>query len=145
MPLCRFIIATSTTSRTQIVALFNLRGRTKKDIVTLKEKCVQLNVTGKGLFRGIGWTAAILFWLAIIAMIMSLLSAPGDSGAAYVFVLIFAAVGATFPLLLLPLGIIVYGVRKEHGRSLWKVILKWGTIAVIVYLICLPFVFALLG
>lgn len=131
--------------RTQKLALFNLCGRKKKDIIVLKEKYMQLTVTGKGLFRGIGWTAATLFWLAIITMILSLLSAPSDSGAPYVIMLIYAAVETTFPLLFLPLCIIIYGVRKEHGRSLLKVLLKWGTIAVIAYFICLPFAFALLN
>jgi hypothetical protein len=38
------------------------------------------------------------------------------------------------------IGIIVYGVRKNHDQPPWKALLKWGTIATAVYLICLPFV-----
>lgn len=95
---------------------------------------MQIEINGKSFVRGLGWTIALLFWLALFTITVSLISAPGDSGAGYVVMGLFFAIAKTFPLLLLPLAIVIYGVRKNHEFPLWKVLLKWGTIATAVYL-----------
>ena len=101
---------------------------------------MEVTVSGKGFVRGLGWTAIALFWITVLVFLFLLFSAPGDSGAGYVIFGLIVLTGKTFPVLVIPLGIMLYGVRKDHAEPLWKVLLKWGTIATMVYLGCLAVV-----
>lgn len=102
-----------------------------------KEYFMQMTITGKGFLRGLGWVSAILFWLSFLLIIASLFTTPGDSGTGMVVMGLELVAIRTFPLLFVPMGVIIYGVRKEREASLWRVLFKWGTLAAAVYLVLL--------
>jgi hypothetical protein len=103
---------------------------------------MQITVTRSGLLRGLGWTMVAFFWIAFLLLMMFIFNASGDAG--YLVMGFFMMVERTLPVLLLPLGIIIYGVRKDHAQPLTKVVFKYGAIAGTVYFISAALIFALL-
>lgn len=102
---------------------------------------MQITVTRNGLLRGLGWTMIAFFWITLLLLIMFILNAHGDAG--YLVMGFFLMIDRTLPVLLLPLGIIIYGVRKDHAQPLKKIVFKWGAIAGTAYFISAALLFSL--
>lgn len=86
------------------------------------------------LLRVIGWTAAVLFWVTFIGGIVFLLTASNMPGLTYVLIGAFVILATSFPVLILPVGIIAYGMDKERGQHPCKAFFKWATIAAAAHL-----------
>ena len=97
-----------------------------------------VNITWKGVLKVLGWIGVAVFWFLILYIVMFFLTSEGDSGAGYAFLGLMMAFLSTWYLWPIPLGIVIYGVRTDKD-SLWKVLLCWGTIALVVYSAILVF------
>lgn len=94
---------------------------------------MQIEITGKKVLAGLGWTSVVLFWGALATLLMVLLSANPDSGAPMILYFVGSTMGSALPLLLVPFSIILFGLRKGFA---WTGLIKWGTIATVAYIIC---------
>ena len=91
------------------------------------------DVTPHKALNTLGWLTVGVFWLLLL-MTGVLLASSQDAGLIIFYVVI--AVGMTFPVLVVPIGIIAYGIWNVRGQSFWKALAKWSTIAMVVYIFC---------
>ena len=102
---------------------------------------MQINITRQDVGRFIGWGSAVLFWIALFAVILGLLNSSDRSGAGMVIVFIQMMAAQYFYLLIIPLMIVAWGMHRESKKqkSFIASLCKWGTIASVVYIAVLVF------
>ena len=105
---------------------------------------MQIELSRRNWLSALGWTAAWVFWLVLGFGILSLLTASDRTGAGMVIYFGLALAGMAFPILIIPVSILIYGVRKEHYEPLSRTLFKWSTIAAVVYLVVLCLTVAVL-